>query len=208
MASMVLLVIQGLLPAASVVLAKYVVDAAVIAIAVQGAWEGLDLLILYASLLALVMLATQILESISRWVSIAQAELVGDHIRALVHHKSAETDFAYYESPEYYDELFRVLEESQDRPLALLTSVGGFLRDLIAIMAMAAVLLPYGLWLPAALVLSTLPAFLVLLRYNRQYHSWWHRRTEDHRRAQYFDQVLTHTFTAAEVRVFGLQALF
>ena len=208
MASMVLLVIQGLLPAASVVLAKYVVDAAVNAIAVQGAWEGLDLLILYASLLALVMLITQILESISRWVSIAQAELVGDHIRALVHHKSAETDYAYYESPEYYDELFRVLEESQDRPLALLTSVGGFLRDAIAIVAMAAVLLPYGLWLPAALVLSTLPAFLVLVRYNRQYHSWWHRRTEDYRRAQYFDQVLTHSLTAAEVRVFGLKAFF
>lgn len=207
-ASVFLLVIQGLLPAASVVLVKYVVDAAVTAIGLRGAPGGLNLLILYAALLGLVMLATHVVESISRWVSIAQAELVGDHIRSLVHRKSAETDYAYYESPEYYDELYRVLEESQNRPLALLTSVGGFLRDAIALVAMATVLLPYGLWIPAALALSTFPAFLVLVRYNRQYHSWWHRRTEDHRRAQYFDQVLTHSLTAAEVRIFGLRALY
>lgn len=207
-ASAILLVIQGLLPAASVILVKYVVDAAVNTIGVRETPDGLNLLILYAALLGLVMLATQVVESISRWVSIAQAELVGDHIRSLVHQKSAETDYAYYESPEYFDELYRVLEESQNRPLALLESVGGFLRDGIALVAMAAVLLPYGVWIPAALALSTIPAFITLVRYNRHYHSWWHRRTEDHRRAEYFDQVLTHSLTAAEVRMFGLGALF
>lgn len=207
-ASLSLVVVQGLLPALSIVLAKYVVDAAVFAVDAGGESNSLEPLLIYAALLAAVMLLTQILDSVARWVQIAQGEIVGDHLRAMVHRKSAEMDFAYYEMSEYYDELYRVLEESQSRPLALLHSVGGFFRDAIAIVAMGAVLLPYGLWLPVALVLSTIPAFLVLVRYNREYHNWWHSRTEDYRRSQYFDQVLTHGLTAAEVRVFGLRGLF
>lgn len=208
LSSILLLVVQGLIPAALVVLAKYVVDAAVAAIEAAGSWADIQALLIYALLLASVMLVSQVADSIARWVQIAQAELVGDHIRALVHEKSAVTDYAYYESPEYFDELYRVLEESQSRPLGLLTTIGAFLRDAISIGAMAAVLLPYGLWLPAALVLSTAPAFWVMVRYNREYHNWWHDRTEDFRKSEYYDEVLTHSLTAAEVRVFGLRALY
>ncbi|MDX1440376.1 MAG: ABC transporter ATP-binding protein, partial [Rubricoccaceae bacterium] len=206
--SLSLVVVQGVLPALSIVLAKYVVDAAVVAVEAGGAGGSLEPLMLYAALLVAVMLLTQILDAVARWVQIAQAEIVGDHLRAMVHRKSAEMDFAYYETAEYYDELYRVLEESQNRPLALLHSVAAFFRDAIAIVAVCAVLLPYGLWLPLVLVLSTIPAFLVLVRYNREYHNWWHSRTEDYRRSQYYDQVLTHGLTAAEVRVFGLRDMF
>jgi ATP-binding cassette subfamily B protein len=74
--------------------------------------------------------------------------------------------------------------------------------------AMAAVLLPYGLWLPPALLVSTLPAFYVVLRASRRYHTWWNAETITRRRIQYFDVLLTDPFHAGELRLFGLAPRF
>jgi ATP-binding cassette subfamily B protein len=69
---------------------------------------------------------------------------------------------------------------------------------------MASILVPYGLWLPPVLVLSTLPAFGVVLAYNWKNHQWWKRTTPDLRWTQYYDWLLTMTPGAAEIRLFGL----
>src|SRR5205823_5505850 len=94
------------------------------------------------------------------------------------------------------------------RPLSLLESVGGLLQNGMTFVAMAAILLPYGLWLPLALVVGTVPAFFVVLRFNRKYHRWWEDTTADRRWAEYFDLILTHNGIAAELRLFDLGGHF
>ena len=69
---------------------------------------------------------------------------------------------------------------------------------------MAAILIPYGILLPVALFLSTLPAFYVAMRFDRKYHRWWQDATVNRRWVQYYDMVLTNAYCAAEVRLFGL----
>src|SRR5262249_32833049 len=71
-----------------------------------------------------------------------------------------------------------------------------------------AVLLPFGLWLPVALLASTLPAFAVVLHYNLEQHRWRQRTTADERRTWYYDWLLTSGDTAAELRLFGLGERF
>jgi len=73
---------------------------------------------------------------------------------------------------------------------------------------MAAVLLPYGAWLPPALLISMLPAFYTLLAAGRRQHAWWNASTVQQRRIQYFDMLLTEPFFAGEVRLFGLDKYF
>jgi ATP-binding cassette subfamily B protein len=73
---------------------------------------------------------------------------------------------------------------------------------------MAAVLIPYGVWLPPALLISTLPAFYVVLRASRRYHTWWNDATITRRRIQYFDILLTDPFYAGELRLFDLGSHF
>jgi ATP-binding cassette, subfamily B, bacterial len=200
----VLLLIQGLLPAAYVLLIREVVDRLV-----DATNTGAVAPVAYAGLaLALVMAAGHAADVAARWIRVIQTERVADHVRAVIHRKAEEIDFAYFETPGYFDDLYRVLHESGNRPLALLESLGGLARDTLTLAAMAVVLLPYGAWLPVALVVGTLPAFLVLVRYNRRSHAWWSARTEDHRRAEYFDDLLTHSLAAAEVRLFDLGGLF
>ena len=59
----------------------------------------------------------------------------------------------------------RARAEASYRPVALLENAGAFLQNGITLAAMAGVLLPYGWWIPLALFASTLPAFVVVLRF-------------------------------------------
>jgi len=195
-----LLVLQALLPAASVLLVRSVVDGLVDAMRAGSAGPLLP----PALALGVVMLAGLAVEALSRWVRVIQTERVSDHVREVIHLKSEHVDFAFFETPGYFDDLYRVLHESGNRPLALLESLGILARDGLTLAAMAAVLLPYGARLPVALLAGALPAFFVLLRFNRRSHAWWAERTADNRRAAYYDDLLTHALAAAEVRLFDL----
>ncbi|HEX6292771.1 MAG TPA: ABC transporter ATP-binding protein [Herpetosiphonaceae bacterium] len=201
-----LLVVQGLLPVLTVYLTRHLVDGVVAAVGAEP--RITPAIMLVAGLLIAGLVLSEVLQSVLEWVRAAQAELTRDHISALVHDRSATVDLAFYESSDYHDHLHRARDESGSRPLALLESLGSLLQNSITLAAMAAVLLPYALWLPLALLGSTLPALLVALRFDWRYHGWWQRSTVTRRRADYYDWMLSTTESAAEVRLFGLGGHF
>jgi ATP-binding cassette subfamily B protein len=88
--------------------------------------------------------------------------------------------------------------------VALLENLGGLVQNGITLVSMLAVLVPFGLWLPGALLASTLPTLYVVLRHALDQHYWRMRTTSDERRTWYYDWVLTAVDTAAEARLFGL----
>ncbi len=204
----VLLIVQGIQPLAAVYLIKLLVDRLVKAANSGGDWTHVRPAIVLVALTIGVMLLAEVLQSVSDLVRTAQSELVQDYIKGLVHQQSATMDLSIHESSEYQDRLDRARSEAGTRPLALLESAGSLVQNGITLLAMAAVLAPFGLWLPLVLLLSTLPAFGVVLLFDRQYHHWWLRRTSERRLAQYYDLLLTHSVTAAELRLFGLATHF
>jgi len=208
LAWMLLLIVQGGLPAATVYLSRLLIDNLVAAIDSGGAWEQVRPVVVIAVLTAGAVLLTVVLQSVITWVRTAQAEFVQDHLSELIHKKSAAVDLAFYETPEYFDRLHRAREDASSRPLSLLESGGGLLQNGITLIAMGAILIPYGLWLPIFLVISTLPAFFIVLRFNWLYHRWWEQTTADRRRTGYYDFLLTHSVVAAELRLFDLGAYF
>jgi len=205
---LVILVLQGLLPAASVYLTKWVLDAAEVAVGNGLGWDNVQILLLPAGLMAAVIVAQRSLGSITAWIQTAQGELVKDHLQSLVHKKAVDVDMIYYESPEYYDLLEEATGNASSKPIELLNSAGGVLQNGTTVVSIAALLVPYGWWVPVALILSTLPALLVVVRYKRQHHEWWSRTTSQRRRCGYYDLFLTRRRSAAEMRVFGLGELF
>ncbi len=200
----ILLLLQGVLPVAIVYLTRWLVDGLVAAVEAGGTWESVQPTLILVALMAGVMLANELLNSATGWIRTAQSELVKDHISTLIHKKSVAVDLAFYESPEYYDHLHRARAEAQYRPLALLENAGNLVKNSITLLAMAAVLIPLGVWLPIALLLSTLPALIVVLRYSSRQHQWRVRRTADERRSWYYDWLLTSGETAAELRLLDL----
>jgi ATP-binding cassette, subfamily B, bacterial len=193
---LLLLALQGALPIATVYLTKPVVNAV--------AAGKMGQVLLYGALIAGVLLLTELLSAAANWVRGVQAEILKDHISSLIHTKSIEADLAFYESAEFYDRLHRARDEASYRPLTLLENLGSAVQDGITLIAMAAVLIPFGIWLPAALFFSTLPALFVVARFTLKQHQLWEKNTSDERRSWYYDWLLTSVDAAAEVRLFSL----
>ncbi|HEY0763478.1 MAG TPA: ABC transporter ATP-binding protein [Pyrinomonadaceae bacterium] len=204
----VLLVVQGLLPAAFVYLTKLVVDALIIALRIGGSWPEMRAVLVLVVLLGGVLLLMEVVRNAINWVRTVQAELLQDHITALIHEKSVTVDLAFYEFADYYDHLHRARTEARYRPVALLGNIGALLQNSITLIAMGAILIPLGPWLTVALLLSTLPAFFVVVHYALAEYQWRLRTTTDDRRAWYYDWIMTTADAAAELRLFGLGEYF
>lgn len=203
-----LLVAQGLLPVATVYLTRALVNAMVTVVRNGGGWSTARPAIMIAILMGLVMLASEALRSLSTMAATAQSELTADHIRSLIHRKSAAVDLAFYETPECFDHLHRARTEGAYRPTAVVESVGGMIQNSITLVAMLGVLIPFGPLLSLTLLLSTVPAFLMIVHSGSRRFQWNQRRTALERSANYQDWVLTSHECAAEVRTFELGEFF
>jgi len=200
----VLLIVQGLVPAAIVYLTKLVVDGVVTALRNGSQWPDVRPVVMRLVVLGSLLLLMEVVRNAINWVRTVQAELLQDHITALIHEKSVNADLAFYELSDYYDHLHRARAEARYRPVALLGNLGALLQNSITLVAMGAILIPLGPWLALALVLSTLPAFYVVLHYALAEYQWRQRTTVDDRRAWYYDWIMTTAEAAAEIRLFGL----
>jgi ATP-binding cassette, subfamily B, bacterial len=204
----VLLVIQGVLPAATVYLTRLLVDSLVLVVGAGIAWSTVQTILLPTALMIGVLILGQLLQGVTEWIRTAQSELVKDHVSGLVHQKSIEIDYSCYESSEYNDYLNRAREGASDRSLALLESTGTLLQSSITLLAMAAILLSYGIGMPIALLVSAMPAFYVMLQLNLRQYEWSQRTTSDRRRLQYYEMLLTNSWMAAELRLFNFGPYF
>lgn len=201
---LVLLVLQGVLPAAIIFLTKLTIDSLTHALGTVSIWQSIQLSLWLLGLTAGIMVITEVVEGAVGLVRTVQSEYIEDHITALVHRKSLTLDLRFYEEPEYHDQLEQVRGEASSRSRALLESVGNLVQNGITVLAIAAVLVPYGFWLPLVLFTSTLPGLYVVLRFDRNYHIWWQQSTSDRRHTSYCDMMITHSMAAAEVRSYNL----
>ena len=200
----VLLIVQGLLPAGVVYLTKLVVDGVVIAVRNGSSWPHVRPVLMLLLLLGGILLLMEVVRAGINWVRTVQTELLQDHITSLIHEKSVTADLAFYELADYYDHLHRARAEAWYRPVALLGNIGALLQSSITLIAMGAILIPLGPWLALALMLSTLPAFFVVVHYALAEYQWRQKATRDERRAWYYDWIMTTAEAAAELRLFGL----
>jgi ATP-binding cassette subfamily B protein len=204
----VLLLLLGLLPVATVYLIRNLVNQLVVAFRARGDLGALRPALVSAALIAVVLLLTELLKSISNWVRTAQSGLVQDYIAALVHRQSLAADLAFYDSPDFYNHLHRAREEAAYRPAILIESVGSLLQNAITLVAMAGVILRFGYWPIMVLLVGTLPALYVVLNSAVRQHQWRLRTTADERKTWYYDWLLTARETAAELRLFALGDYF
>ncbi len=205
---LLLLLVSGVLPAALVYLTKHLVDAVAVAIGGGLSWETVQPVLWPALLMGGVLLLSQGLSGLTGWIRTAQAEHVLDHVKNLIHAKAAEVDLAFYDNPDYYDHLERANSEASSRSLSLLDNLGRLLQNGVTLVSIAAILVHYSIWLPLALLVTTLPALFVVVHHHRREHAWWTKHTVDQRKAGYFDRLLTMAFFAPEVRVFDLAGHF
>ena len=201
----VLLVIQGMIPAVTVYLTKLTIDSFV---AVRNDLSLVNDAIFLLIATGATLLLGEALQSLIAWTRTSQEDILTNHLKDLIHEKAAEVDISFYESPSYFDLLEQVRGNSISRPLALLESFGSVVQSLITLLSFSAILLSYGWWVPLILLVGALPALAVYVRSERIMQNWTKETTQDRRWLSYFDSVLTTTYTAQETRVYALSDHF
>src|SRR5207249_4902606 len=153
----ILLLLQGLLSIVTVYLLRSFVNALTAAAGSGHSQQSLRHVFLLLGLIIAVQLLGEVLRVATSYVRTAQSELIQDRIASLIHKQSLDVDLGLYESPDFYDHLHRAREDSANRPIALLESVGTIAQSGITLIAMSVVLLGFGIWIPVSLLLSALP---------------------------------------------------
>jgi ATP-binding cassette, subfamily B, bacterial len=90
-----ILLLQGVLPLATVFLTKVVVDALVQALRSGSNWQAVGPLVLWGGLLAGILLLTELLLNLSQWLRATQADMVQDHVSGLIQAKAVALDLAF-----------------------------------------------------------------------------------------------------------------
>ena len=114
---LVFLLIQGLLPIATVYVTRLLVDTLVQTTSKGGGWEGFRPTLFLAVTMGGLLLLTELLQSATEWVRANQSERIQDYIRILIHEKSIAVDLSFYDSPDFHDQLYRARQDASTRPL-------------------------------------------------------------------------------------------
>ena len=199
-----MLCLQGLVPAVVVVLSRPLVDHLAAAVGSGVDWTRIYPALEIALAIGSLLVVGEVLRSAAGWLRAELAARVEDRVADLIQRKSIEVDLAFYESSDFHDHLHRAREEARYRPTALLDNAGVLAQNAVTLLAVAAVLASYGVWMALALLASTLPALVVVVRFAVLQHRFRQENTADERRAHYYDWLMTSTDSAAELRLFGL----
>lgn len=190
----ILLVCQGLVPAALALLLRTLVNHLVSSSGVTGPAVGI----------AALWVAAQLLSSSLTFVRAVQAERVQDEVHRLIHQQALRLDLGFFDRPESYDQLYRAQVDAFSQPLALLESFGVLVQNGLGFLALAAILWTYAGWLPLLLVGTAIPGLLLVARAILKEHQWNVDHTNQKRRMHYLDWLMTEQSAAAELRLFDL----
>ncbi len=202
------LVLQGILPLASLYLLKLIIDQVALSAAAADKSAAFQQVLLLLLLLGGVMLLASAVTSIAELISTAQTQRVTDFMQNLLLEKSVAADLEYYENAQYYDTLQRAQQEAPFRPNQILNRVAQILQNSISLTGILGLLISLYWGLAAILLVAAFPALLVRLKFSKVLYHWQRRRTTLDRKAMYMSVMLTHEQYAKEVRLFQLGPLF
>lgn len=128
-------------------------------------------------------------------------------LQSRLYEKAASIDMAKYDSPEYYADFILSIENSSDNIRYMLNTVKSYVGEVIAFLTIASILLTID---PVALVVVVLVT-LICLPINKYasklLYEYREKRTELHRKGDYFARVFYLPEYAGEIRISKISTL-
>lgn len=152
LANGILVVVQGLLPLASLYLIKLIVDAVEAALTAPNSGEAFDQIVWLIVFAAGVALLSAFARSLANLVTEAQAQIVTDRVQDMLHAKSVAVDLEYYENSQYYDTLHRAQQQAPNRPTRIVNDMLRISQATISLIAITGLLLFALHWLLAVIL--------------------------------------------------------
>lgn len=200
--------LQGGLPAARVWISKLLIDAVVKAVR-DG--TGTDALPWVATLVALqfaISAAGNILSTASNICQQLLQEQVSNRIQMLVMRQANQLDLVFFERPQFYDLLQTVQREAAYRPVQMVQTAFGLIRQVLTFVSMLALLVSLGWIVAIAALISPIPAFVSSARYGWQGYQMMRWQSPLRRMMGYLTNLMTTDIYNKEVKLFTLGDFF
>lgn len=207
-ASVFLVILQSLLPLASLYLTKLIVDAISNRLNSPGNDEAFGGILFLISIAGAVALLGAFLRTLASLANEAQIQAVTDHVQGIIQSKSIEVDLEYYENPQYYDTFHRAQRESTYRPVKIVNDLVQVFQNGISLLTVTILIASLHWVLALVLLVAAIPGVLVRLKYSDKLYEWQCRVTPLERKSLYFHWMLSTDSFAKEMRLFNLGPVF
>lgn len=157
---------------------------------------------------ALVVVALALVQRGSMLVRQVLGARLGVDVNTAILRKATELGLPDFEDSETYDRMTRARREASSRPLALVTDAFGLVQNVLTLVGYLALLVGYGGWVALLLLLSTVPATLVEIRFGKAQFKLRNWRSPESRKLLYLEHALASDEHAKEIRLFDLADLF
>jgi ATP-binding cassette, subfamily B, bacterial len=200
--------IQGAIPAARVYLAKLLIDSVVAAVAAGAGLGALPTVALLVAGQFGLSAAGSILSTVSNICQQLLQERVANRIQLLVMQHANELDLVFFERPAFYDLIQQVQREAGFRPVAMVQTAFGLMRQLLTFVSMLALLLNLEWFIALAALIAPIPSFISNARYGWQGYQMMRHQSPTRRMMSYLTSLLTTDSYNKEVKLFTLGNFF
>jgi ATP-binding cassette subfamily B protein len=191
----------GLIPIASLIVAKRIINDVVAAIRGQPIHRP-DVWIMIGAAFGLAVAA----DVLSRMISLIDS-LLGDRfthrLDVMIMQHASSLDLSSFEDPVFYDKMERARQQARAR-LGMLVSLAGMARQTITLATMMLAVAAFSPWLLVLLAASTVPVFMGETKFAFLNYSLLFRQTPAKRELEYIRYLGASLQSAKEVKIFGL----
>lgn len=203
--SLMLTLVDAIMPAVQLYVTKLIVDRVVAYISLGTAvnldWNPLIGLIGVAFLLRLLQ---DTLQQANSYTTQVLSDRFALYANGILLQQAMRLDLAHYELPEFYDILSRAQQSGSNYPLRVLNTLTNLIGQCVGFIGLLALLLRFSPLVMLLLFLSAIPAFWVGVDFSSRRFWMLRHQTPSKRLADYFGDVLTEQEYAKEVRQFNL----
>lgn len=194
--------LRGVLPAAQLWVNKLIVDQIVVSLNQgESVWSRLVLLVAIRFGLDL---ASEFFNQANNYMGQLLSDRFTLHANATLLGQAIQLDLAHFESSEFYDILSRAQKSGSAYPVRVLTALRSLFGQVVSFASLLGLLIQFHGLAVLALILTSLPAFWIGIRFSARRFWMMRRETQAGRLADYLQQVLTYPEFAKEVRIFNL----
>ena len=200
-ANISLRLLKAVLPSATLLVGKMIIDAIISSIQQKTPTEGLWLLV--AIELGLV-LFNDVLNRLITLVDALLGDLFGNETSiALIKH-AAELDLSQFEDNQFYDKMERARRQTTNRVVLMTQGLSQF-QDIITVIMLISGLIYLQPLLVILLLISIIPFFISELFFSQQSYSLARSWTPERRELDYLRYIGASNETAKEIKIFGLE---
>jgi ATP-binding cassette subfamily B protein len=204
----VLNLLQGGLPAARVWISKLLIDAVVAAVTTGEGTAVLPEVIWLVTLQFVIGALGNIFSTLANISQQLLQEQVANRIQMLVMRHANQLDLVFFERPQFYDLLQQVQREATFRPVAMVQTAFGLIRQALTFVSLLALLVNLEWFIAVAALIAPIPAFVSSARYGWQGYQMMRWQSPLRRMMSYLTNLLTTDSYNKEVKLFTLGDFF